>query len=486
MYFFGSFLVSFIPFLIFQSVLTASSDTNLLSVAPQHHQISNSSSITAIDSTKYSTVITSSSGFQISSGAASISSASPSSMVITKAPESSSDPNANHNTIPGLLTETCYGGEPPCVATCKEKDLACRSAGSSIVATCKPQWDTWTSIQRQLLPTPSTGAWSWFTSINEHSFSGTVRTTTLSVYTKFSTVKHYSYVNVYGSTITPVYALGKPTITESVVPNPHLRATYLTGPTPNCRYNYVDWMADGSLLHQNSQIFSLTCGQCTVHGGEVQLYWWPSPSTVSISGDGVAPKSATSIRTTVINGVTLTSPTVYVSLHNLSASNSCSVVGSTIKQTLLPINPTDVSTLVHIGGKVDQTGANQYGPLNFQHLTGLPPVSEYEQQGECIYAGCPTIYPTPINYTIVVPSQVRSMDPAWAHCAAPLEGLYVAAILNTNVHTDIHPDMIHRLHLVRSGRCMPVRRTPRLHLRQKRPGQRLQRRQLSPMFQWRA
>lgn len=349
------------------------------------------------------------------------------STTITQLPQSSFPATVEQDVVPGLVSETCYGGPtagdgPPCVAACRESDSTCRSAASAIVATCKPQWDTFDSIQRQLLPTPSNGLWSSVTTVQKNGMSGAVRTTTLSVYTKFSAVSNYSYVNVYGSTITPVYALGKPTITESEVPNPGYTAAYLTGPTPTCRYNYVAWTADGTLAHLNSQVITMTCGQCSLHGGEVQIYWWPSPSTTS-AASGTASLPAAPAITTVVDGVTLTSPTVYVSLHNLSASDHCSVVGRTITSTLIAMNPTDISTLVHTGGKAAQTEANQYGPLNFTQLTGLPPASAYEMQPECVYAGCPTIYPTPINYTIVVPSQVRSMDPAWANCAAGLEGL---------------------------------------------------------------
>ena len=348
---------------------------------------------------------------------------------ITQSPASGSATGKAQDVIPGMLSESCYGGPtvgdgPPCVATCKESDSACRSVASSIVATCKPQWDTFDSIQKNLMSTPSNGAWSYITTTNHYSYgSGSVRTTTWSVYTKVSTVRNYSYVNVEGSTITPVYALGKPSITESEVPNAGYTATFLTGPTPTCRYNYVAWTADGTLAHLNSQIITMTCGQCSLHGGEVQLYWWPTPSTTSLGAGGTR-ASPESVMTTVVDGMTLTSPTVYVSLHNLSASDSCSVVGSTVTSTLIAMNPTDISTLVHIGGKVAQSNANQYGPLKFQQLTGLPPASAYEQQPDCVYVGCPTIYPAPINYTIVVPSsQVRSMDPAWANCAAGLEGL---------------------------------------------------------------
>lgn len=337
--------------------------------------------------------------------------------------------SAAQDTVPGMISESCYGGPtvgdgPPCVATCKENDSACRSAASSIVATCKPQWDMFDSIQRKLVSTPSNGLWSWITTTNHYSYgSGSLRTITWSVYTKVSTVRSYSYVNVAGSTITPVYALGQPSMTESEVPNPGYTATFLTGPTPTCRYNYVAWTADGTLAHLNSQIITMTCGQCSLHGGEVQLYWWPSTSTASAGTKTRLSSSLEPPMTTVVDGITLTSPTVYVSLHNLSASDSCSVVGSTITSTLIAMDPTDISTLVHIGGKVAQSNANQYGPLNFTQLTGLPPASAYEQQPDCVYVGCPTIYPTPINYTIVVPSQVRSMDPAWANCAAGLEGL---------------------------------------------------------------
>jgi hypothetical protein len=81
---------------------------------------------------------------------------------------------------------------------------------------------------------------------------------------------------------------------------------------------------------------------------------------------------------------------------------------------------------------VAQTGANWYGPLNHSHLTGLPPVSEYEHQPSCIFARCPTIYPISVKPTLVVPTQIRSLDPAWADCAGALAGLcaYPVGVLN--------------------------------------------------------
>lgn len=87
------------------------------------------------------------------------------------------------------------------------------------------------------------------------------------------------------------------------------------------------------------------------------------------------------------------------------------------------MRPEDVTTQAHIGGKVFQTGANVYGPLNYSAFAGVVPASVYEDQASCVMFGCPTIFPSVWKPTLVVPPQMRSIDPAWASCALGLQGL---------------------------------------------------------------
>ena len=347
--------------------------------------------------------------------------------VVTKSSQVTANATTRNVLIPGLLSEDCITLDshvaPPCVAVCQKHDSACMSAASSISRTCAPLWTSYNSKQGGST-LPSTGSWSWETIL--HSSNAGVYTTTWSEYTTFSTVAGFSVIGYGGTTITPVYALGTPIIHTSVYTSLGWATSSLTAPTPTCRYWAVSWpTSDTYTPPPTSSASSTSCGQCTIYGGTVELLWWPAMPTNSVAGNGSDIDQPVSSRSTVLDGTTLVSPTVYISLHTISASDYCSPVGKTYTSTLLAMNPRDVSTQYHFGGKVAQTGANSYGPLNYNALTGLPPASAYENQPSCIVAGCPTIYPIPLKPTLVVPSQIRSLDPAWADCAGALAGLYV-------------------------------------------------------------
>ncbi|TKA82878.1 hypothetical protein B0A55_00954 [Friedmanniomyces simplex] len=212
--------------------------------------------------------------------------------------------------------------------------------------------------------------------------------------------------------MTPVYALGSPVLTISTTSyeERHGTLTYLSAPTPTCRYTAVATSTD--------------CGQCTLTGGTVQLFYWPPTTRPPATANGTSRPRSLAPTTSVLSGTTLYSPSVYISFETVYASNDCFQVGSRHTSTVLALNRWDVSTQVHIGGMVGQYGANSYSALRYADLTGLPPASEYELQPSCFMVGCPTIYPSSWNPTLVVPSQLRSMDPAWQSCAIGLEGLY--------------------------------------------------------------
>lgn len=63
-------------------------------------------------------------------------------------------------------------------------------------------------------------------------------------------------------------------------------------------------------------------------------------------------------------------------------------------------------------------------PLNYDDLQGIVPIQVYEEQESCAVGnGCPTIYPG-YKPTLVVPPQIRSLDPAWKSCIMDFHGLY--------------------------------------------------------------
>ncbi|KAK3075073.1 hypothetical protein LTR53_001971 [Teratosphaeriaceae sp. CCFEE 6253] len=284
------------------------------------------------------------------------------------------------------------------------------AAASAEVRTCSSLWADYLATAEGRRPLGS----EWSTTTTTVVDTGVHYTTTVDEWTTFSTA-HASFLvgnpteRGKVTTMTPVYALGSPTQRTSLVtyPDNNYTFTMTIGPTPHCKFTAV------------STAFTQTdCGQCTMTGGTVELFYWPTRSaavTGPVSSAGVS---------LVHGGITLYSPSAYISFQTAFAANSCSRIGRNHTGTMLAMRLADVSTLVHWGGKVAQSGANQYGPLNYADLTGLPPASVYEAQPSCQMFGCATIFPSGWNPTLVVPEQMRSLDAAWADCAVGLEGLY--------------------------------------------------------------
>ena len=299
-----------------------------------------------------------------------------------------------------------YSG--PCAAVCNNNDTTCLQAARSVSHTCAPAWSSFYNAGNGE-GTPGPG---WTAVTVTSTIPARTSIATVEKYTSFSKANMSFLVGIPATTMTPVYALGSPLRSLSVTTYSAIRETivsYTGGPSPRCKFNAVSREWD--------------CGQCTMTGGTVQLFYWPSTTLASsdtalntLTTGTYLPLSA------VLNSTTLYSPTVYISLQSVHAQNSCSHVGGTHTGTMIAINARDVSTLVHFGGAVLQSGANQYGPLNYADLTGIPRASVYEHQESCLF-GCATIYPTPWSPTLVVPTQLRSIDPAWRSCAVGLEGL---------------------------------------------------------------
>ena len=333
----------------------------------------------------------------------------------TNGPNISTAPNVTIDAIPGVWGSACeYGGKPPCWAYCRTRDTACQNAVRSVVRTCSPMWNSYFNIQSGRRSLES--GWSTVTTV--YGETGGPTTTTLWVWTSFSTASEtfirWNRWNVSEpTTMKPVYGLGSPVPSTSVTTfGPDLdTVTFLTATTPNCKFQSL------------TIIDPTACGQCTLYGGTVDLYYWPPSTATSIVATQTTLAASHQASSTILDGTTLYSPTVYISFHTAYASNGCSQVGSRHSGTLVAMKPEDVSTQADWGLNVFQSGAFLYGRLNYGDLTGDPPASEYEAQGSCAVYGCPTIHSLNWHPTLVVPSKLRSMDPAWKSCAIGLEGL---------------------------------------------------------------
>ncbi|KAK5726284.1 hypothetical protein LTR17_012904 [Elasticomyces elasticus] len=190
------------------------------------------------------------------------------------------------------------------------------------------------------------------------------------------------------------------------------------------------------------------CRQCTVNGGTVQLLFWP-PEVTSRSGlkvpaasirDGsniaqitaavASPERAA--QTAMLGNRTLTSPSVYISFETAFATNDCGqTLGQAYPGALLPLNP---DSLFSIQGQHDYFVATTDGHLstfyqsaqfNFNDVTGLVQASAYTAQPSCFAAphGCYTIYPD-YSPVLVLPPEIRGLDPAWKSCALDWHGAW--------------------------------------------------------------
>jgi hypothetical protein len=113
----------------------------------------------------------------------------------------------------------------------------------------------------------------------------------------------------------------------------------------------------------------------------VQVFYWevttlPGNASVTISSN------YTGIRTTVVDGITMTSPSVYLKYDQIAAQTifgNCSAVGSTvISNSVISMLPQDVSTI-----GVD--GPKRYNFVNLQ-ITPIP-TSVYFDQRKCLNTG---------------------------------------------------------------------------------------------------
>ncbi|KAK5695401.1 hypothetical protein LTR97_008907 [Elasticomyces elasticus] len=129
---------------------------------------------------------------------------------------------------------------------------------------------------------------------------------------------------------------------------------------------------------------------------------------------------------------TLTSPSVYISFETAYAINDCGqTLGQAYPGALLPLDP---DSLFSIQGQHDYFVATTDGHLstfyqsaqfNFNDVTGLVPASVYTAQPSCFAAphGCYTIYPD-YSPVLVLPPEIRGLDPAWRNCALDWHGAW--------------------------------------------------------------
>ena len=190
---------------------------------------------------------------------------------------------------------------------------------------------------------------------------------------------------------------------------------------------------------------TLGCGSCAITGGTVQLIYWQQAKSTSTSdvGQSSVPKSNEVVVATTL-GTVFTSPTVYISLADVHAADSCSSVGSTHGNTILPLTNTKGLSSVW----ADWRHGISTALFNFTDLVTPIPTSIYTRQpwcamwsssmwaqdlnfGDCngtitdytCYPACPRT--EPYNPILVLPSGLLNpIEPAWASCTLDIRGVY--------------------------------------------------------------
>ena len=160
------------------------------------------------------------------------------------------------------------------------------------------------------------------------------------------------------------------------------------------------------------------CGSnCTIRAREVQLIYWPVNTISGYSNLTVAP-NATEPVTAMINGTTFTSPTVYLSYNGVSAVDNCeSPIARSYPGAVLSLHPNNVSSIHGLHGgstRFDFADLNKPYPLRVLFSMCWPTPIE-----SCI------LDPTKeYNPRLVVPEEIRTLDPAWKTCDPDFFGSY--------------------------------------------------------------
>nr|POF19947.1 hypothetical protein CFP56_52196 [Quercus suber] len=204
----------------------------------------------------------------------------------------------------------------------------------------------------------------------------------------------------------------------------------------------TEWIAPGC---------TLGCQQCAITANTVQLYYWPPTTAAAVENGTMTARpsrllanASAEIVTAIIDNFTMTSPTIYISYAKLYASNSCSGVGKTHLNTIIPMaNSESLSSLAysaiddHVGYQPGNWIMNSWQyitkPYNFADLIEPIPASIYNQMPGCqldyhiqqtagISQSFTCTLTLPYAPIIALPSDITNVDPEWASCTVWYDG----------------------------------------------------------------
>ncbi|KAK4902979.1 hypothetical protein LTR49_026958 [Elasticomyces elasticus] len=179
---------------------------------------------------------------------------------------------------------------------------------------------------------------------------------------------------------------------------------------------------------------------CTVQGGDVELLYWPATTTTtnSIHAEQHANSSWTTspqVVTAIYKNLTLSSPSIYIEFKTAFALNNCGQsVGGRYPGAIISLDPEDLYTIqadfdffvvtTTVRERLETTTFYQSAPMNYHDLTGLPPGAAYQAMPICVAEPCDILTPSKYHPQLVLPTQVRALDAAWATCGLDWQGLW--------------------------------------------------------------
>ncbi|KAI7339719.1 hypothetical protein KC315_g1110 [Hortaea werneckii] len=259
------------------------------------------------------------------------------------------------------------------------------------------------------------------------------------------------------------------TLFEDVIPTSTIVPASILTNSPQCPQPMVQ-------LDERGDGISTIGPSCSFWGGHVSVYYWntwdtPTPS----SGFAPAPTNASLPRVTTVGNITMTYPSVYLSLDQLTAWTEAMVysysttslvtaslyqhqVGDTYRNILIPMDPADVSSLRHVpldypafmdsitasgvynlslisrSQTPDMSYMGYIGtprPMDYQHITApspedyflnpnMPPNCDWTSRNDM----CGTIYEGDYRPQLSLPSKLIDLDPAWKNCEPHINGIY--------------------------------------------------------------
>lgn len=198
------------------------------------------------------------------------------------------------------------------------------------------------------------------------------------------------------------------------------------------------------------------CGPCTIFGDNVQLLYFPVPTTVSrdmcastplasltyydedvvevYTGPGPTKtySDGTPPETAVYNGQTFTSGTAYISIGTVWAGDRCSAtLGTTVSDAILAMPSESLLSLRYSQDHFQYffiTSTQTGYPFSYADMNKPIPWSAWNGQQMCAQPGswdyCGIIYEDDFNPQLAIPPGIRKLSPQFENCQMWYGGLY--------------------------------------------------------------